>query len=134
MAKYIDAEKLAKAIDGKGLNCSFALKMERLDTLALIDELQEEQPSLPSNLDEAAKEIAYSVCRQLPNGEEKDNIVYYAILAAKSGAKWMAEQGETQEHIRKDALLEWAEDVKAKTGWYEIEVAMDDLIDKLNSL
>jgi len=134
MSKYIDAEKLAKAIDGKGLNCSFALKMERLDTLALIDELQEEQPSLPSNLDEAAKEIAYSVCRQLPNGEEKDNIVYYAILAAKSGAKWMAEQGETQEHIRKDALLEWAEDVKAKTGWYEIEVAMDDLIDKLNSL
>jgi len=134
MSKYIDAEKLAKAIDGKGLNCSFALKMERLDTLALIDELQEEQPSLPSNLDEAAKEIAYSVCRQLPNGEEKDNIVYYAILAAKSGAKWMAEQGETQEHISKDALLEWAEDVKAKTGWYEIEVAMDDLIDKLNSL
>ena len=36
--------------------------------------------------------------------------------------------------IRKDALLEWAEDVKAKTGWYEIEVAMDDLIDKLNSM
>lgn len=38
------------------------------------------------------------------------------------------------EYIRKDALLEWAEDVKAKTGWYEIEIAMDDLIDKLNSL
>ena len=42
--KYIDAEKLAKAIEDKGLNCSFALKMERLDTLALIDELQQEQP------------------------------------------------------------------------------------------
>ena len=37
-------------------------------------------------------------------------------------------------YIRKDALMEWAEDVKAKTGWYEIEVAMDDLIDKLNSM
>ena len=44
--KYIDAEKLAKAIEDKGLNCSFALKMERLDTLALIDELQQEQPEV----------------------------------------------------------------------------------------
>ena len=43
MGKYIDAEKLAKAIEDKGLNCSFALKIERLDTLALIDELQQEQ-------------------------------------------------------------------------------------------
>ena len=42
--KYIDAEKLTKAIEDKGLDCPFALKMERLDTLALIDELQKEQP------------------------------------------------------------------------------------------
>ena len=35
--KYIDAEKLTKAIEDKGLDCPFALKMERLDTLALID-------------------------------------------------------------------------------------------------
>ena len=41
--RYIDAEKLIKAIEEKGLDCSFALKMERLDTLALIDELQQEQ-------------------------------------------------------------------------------------------
>jgi len=44
MAKYIDAEKLTKAIEEKGLDCSFALKMERLDTLALIDSLQQKQP------------------------------------------------------------------------------------------
>ena len=44
MSKYIDAEKLIKAIEEKGLDCSFALKMERLDTLALINELQQEQP------------------------------------------------------------------------------------------
>lgn len=44
--KYIDAEKLIKAIEDKGLDCSFALKMERLDTLALIDELQQEQPEV----------------------------------------------------------------------------------------
>lgn len=54
---------------------------------------QQEHPSLPSNLDEAAKKIAYGVCKQLPNGTEKDSIVYYAILAAKAGAEWMAGQG-----------------------------------------
>lgn len=43
MVKYIDADKLSKAIEEKGLDCSFALKMERLDTLALIDSLQQEQ-------------------------------------------------------------------------------------------
>lgn len=46
MSKYIDAEKLKKAIEDKGLDCSFALKMERLDTLALIDEFQREQPEV----------------------------------------------------------------------------------------
>jgi len=44
--KYIDAEKLKKAIEEKGLDCSFALKMERLDTLALIDSLQQDQPEI----------------------------------------------------------------------------------------
>lgn len=37
-------------------------------------------------------------------------------------------------YIRKDALMEWAEYIKTHTAWYEIEVAMDDLIDKLNSM
>lgn len=46
MGKYIDAERLSKAIENKGLDCSFALKMERLDTLALIDSLQQEQPEV----------------------------------------------------------------------------------------
>lgn len=44
--KYIDSEKLIKAIEEKGLDCSFALKMERMDTLALIDELLQEQPDV----------------------------------------------------------------------------------------
>lgn len=44
--KYIDAEKLTRAIEDKGLDCSFTLKMERLDTLALIDSLQQEQPEV----------------------------------------------------------------------------------------
>ena len=41
--KYIDADKLTKAIEDKGLDCSFALKMERLDILALIDSLRESE-------------------------------------------------------------------------------------------
>lgn len=41
-------------------------------------------------LDEVAKKIAYNVCKDLKAGEEKDVIVYYAILAAIAGAKWMA--------------------------------------------
>ena len=81
-----------------------ALKILRKDLLSnLVDyyaseELQDaidtiiSQPSLPSNLDEVAKKIAYGVCKQLPNGEEKDGIVYYAILAAKACAEWMAGQ------------------------------------------
>ena len=44
--KHIDADRLKKAIEDKGLDCSFTLKMERLDTLALIDGLQQEQPEV----------------------------------------------------------------------------------------
>ena len=44
-----------------------------------------------------AKKIACDVCKALPNGEEKDTVVYYAIQAAMAGAKWMAEQGESIE-------------------------------------
>lgn len=61
MSKFIDAEKLAKAIEDKGLDCSFTLKMERLDTLALIDSLQQEEPDpkeLPT-LRQAIEEYMY---------------------------------------------------------------------------
>lgn len=81
--------------------CSFWLnnktisKKHALECLCGILEKEEFQSSLPSNLDEAAKKIAYDVCKQLPNGTEKDNIVYYAILAAKAGADLMAGQSKT---------------------------------------
>lgn len=55
--KYIDAEKLAKAIEDKGLDCSFALKMERLDILALIDSLQQEQSNSKDLLEWAKKKF-----------------------------------------------------------------------------
>jgi len=47
---------------------------------------------------------------------------------------WTDECPGDVEYICKDTLLKWAQDFKARTGWYEIEVAMDDLIDKLNSM
>ena len=47
---------------------------------------------------------------------------------------WTDECPGDVEYIRKDALIEWAKDFKARTGWYEIEEAMDDLINKLNSM
>lgn len=81
--------------------CSFWLnnktisKKHALECLRGILEKEEFQSSLPSNLDEAAKKIAYDVCKQLPNGTEKDSIVYYAILAAKAGANSMAQQLKT---------------------------------------
>lgn len=85
--KYIDAEKLAKAIEDKGLDCSFALKMERLDTLALIDELQQEQPEV-----DLEKELKDGRTKLLDafgpmNGEQS--------LAVKNFARHFYELGRT---------------------------------------
>ena len=93
--KYIDAEKLTKAIEEKGLDCSFALKIERLDTLALIDELQQEQPELPSNLDEAANN--YGLTARLGYPRVMDETDRYIYNAFKAGAEWMAGQGVNSE-------------------------------------
>ena len=56
------------------------------------DMVSKEQPSLPSNLDEAAEK----------QGEMVDNYgdPYGAVVDAfKAGAEWMAGQGEVQEHF-----------------------------------
>ena len=83
--KYIDADKLIKAIEEKGLDCSFALKMERLDTLALIDELQQEQPNLPGIEEEAAEKYADLNCHNHVENETDWNGLLYAF---KAGAEW----------------------------------------------
>lgn len=58
MAHYIDADKLIKSIEEKGLDCSFSLKMERLDTLAIVDSLQQEKPEVDlEKLGEIARHI-----------------------------------------------------------------------------
>lgn len=76
MVKYIDADKLSKAIEEKGLDCSFALKMERLDTLALIDELKQEQPEmdLEKEYQEFCKDYPFPWSSQYVNGEYIDEL------------------------------------------------------------
>ena len=81
--KYIDAEKLIKAIEEKGLDCSFALKMERLDTLALIDSLQHERPEV--DLEEITK---FSRIIELPEGFEKSWLKYYHTDEEYNSAKY----------------------------------------------
>lgn len=66
--KYIDAEKLKKIVEQakqralKGVEVDEDMYCDGRadafgDVLLEIDSLQQEQPSLPSNLDEAAREI-----------------------------------------------------------------------------
>lgn len=119
--KYIPVEKLIAEIErrieswtirgknsplGQGKDTCESRVTELSDLLSFITSLQQEQPPLPPNLDEAAKQIAYDVCKDLYNGQEKDAIVYYAILAAIRMAKWMAEQGASMEITDK---TEWAD-------------------------
>lgn len=66
---------------------------------------------------------------------EKGEDWAYAMWTQKNPEEQkFSELDEHEEYIRKDALIEWAEYIKTHTAWYEIEVAMDDLIDKLNSM
>lgn len=120
--KYIPAGKLIAEIERRidkheqesktGSFYAFAKGMEDKELLSFIESLEKgnigqlgkDGPMIefvgepePQELDEAAKQIAFDVCKDLYNGQEKDTIVYYAILAAISMAKWMAEQGVSME-------------------------------------
>ena len=102
---------------------------ELYHAIELTVDILESQPSLPSNLDDAAKKIAYEVCEQLPNGTEKDSIVYYAILAAKAGAEWMVGQGvkigETKIYLEDDG-----DEPPYSQEWLDIESTEFKLPDK----
>ena len=85
--KYIDAEKLIaeierrlKRYDPDYTNAGSELK----ELISFITSLQQERPSLPSNLDEAAENCTY--CEHA-----------YARESFKEGAEWAARQGETVE-------------------------------------
>lgn len=107
MTKYIDADKLRKLLtnryeeitvpvltDEGGLE-SFYCRSEIHNILKIVESLQQEQPSLPDNLDEAAEKYRRVSC----NAAMKPNIdgpipeyggnVKTAFIA---GAQWMKEQ------------------------------------------
>ena len=92
--KYIDAEKLKDEI--KHLKIDVYDEAHQFDLGArssltflesFIDSLQQEQPSLPSNIDEAAEEYSENI---LANNEDLQDAIEDAF---KEGARWMAEQG-----------------------------------------
>lgn len=71
----------------------------------LLKSLQQEQPSLPSNIDEAAEEYSENI---LANNEDLQDAIEDAF---KEGAKWMAEQGETKQGVvTKDDFIQFADD------------------------
>jgi len=115
MGKYIDAallrEKIAEqmeslprevgrgagTITSKGYGMMEAFQIIR----SIIDSLQEEQPSLPSNLDEAAEKYANTHYGEFFEVEYEFGDPIEVIVddkpfvrdAFKSGAEWMAGQG-----------------------------------------
>ena len=96
--KYIDAEKLIAEIErlyynesekDESILAADAYK-NALDAVEkVITSLQQEQPSLPSNIDEAAEEYSENI---LANNEDLQDAIEDAF---KEGAKWMARQGVT---------------------------------------
>jgi len=110
--KYIDAEKLItiieerKAQQDQWINryhdpINQGISHELNEILSIIATLKQEQPSLPSNLDEAAHEFEdkalsdYDNIRATEDGEERPVLKYNFTDAFKAGAEWMAGQGET---------------------------------------
>lgn len=99
MSKYIDAELLRKEIE-KNKNMINGLFTEGDDSvydgeddaynrvLRIIDSLQQEQLSLPDNLDEAELKYVESLDNP-PANQEEERTIYQTF---KAGAEWMAKQ------------------------------------------
>lgn len=93
--KYIDADELkAKVKEWRNKLMGFSWEAVN-EVLRIIDSLQQEQPSLPDNLDEAAREI---VIKMHPCMEDctilGDRLTCGQLMAlVKAGAELMAGQG-----------------------------------------
>ena len=96
--KYIDATKLIAEIERRiKENEVLPHRYIRLDEdkqlLSFITSLQQEQPSLPSGLDEAAEKYSENI---LANNEDLQDAIEDAF---KAGAEWMEGQGITKEAV-----------------------------------
>lgn len=145
MAKYIDAEKLKAEIESLHIDANKLCEKNRYINkdahqyyggkrdgykviLSFIDSLQQEQTSLPSNLDEAAEKFA----RLYDNGT-CDGIAQDCF---KAGAEWMAEKAK-QEHTEVD-LEKVAEGVVLKfhpimRECYAMNLGMYEMIELVKS-
>ena len=101
MRRYIDAEKLKAEIERRkellenGTGHPEVMKrvegvLKGYNSILDFIALQQEQLSLPDNLDEAAEEQTQSF------GYQKEDYEYKELIETfKAGAEWMAEQGVT---------------------------------------
>ena len=108
--KYIDAEKLIIEINKRLM----AVNLKKLGNLGshrvwayndvkdIIYSLQQEQHSLPTNLDEVAEKYANRGISS--NADPYEETVAYQVVkdAFKDGAKWMVRHGETFDGIVRD--------------------------------
>jgi hypothetical protein len=97
--KYIDSEKLLAEIERrKKQDTTMRERSILIDIETAIASLQQEQPSPPSNLDEAADTYSENI---LANGEDMFDAIADGFRA---GAEWMAGQGYTREvEVKEDA-------------------------------
>jgi len=97
MTKYINAEKLKAEIERRRLSNRYIdTEGYENELLEIIDSLQQEQSSLPDNLDEAAEEYedwVESYCQS-----DFPTCVSFR-QAFKAGAEWMAKQGVSMEVV-----------------------------------
>ena len=88
MAKYIDADRLKAEIERRKGYISVTHFAEEL--LSFIDSLKQEQPSLPSNLDEAAKRIVIQLhpCMEYSSILGDHLTMGELVELVKAGANW----------------------------------------------
>lgn len=89
--KYIDADKLLAVLERQNTDKKIIQPLIRI-----IDSLQQEQPSLPDNLDEVAETY---VAGQCPAQSSDLYLEYQLEDAFKAGAEWMAGQGYTVDGV-----------------------------------
>jgi len=99
--KYIDSEKLIAEIEGRKKAIHATIFNEEYDELlSFITSLQQEQPSLPSNLDEAAIDAAQLDMqdRQIMEDSNEHRMLYSRIFRRgfKAGAEWQRELMEDE--------------------------------------
>lgn len=96
MKANIDKEEAIKILNGYMCGKIDPESTELYHAIELVVDILESQPSLPSNLDEAAEEYARIECDNYV--DEEDNVCYIEEAMRntfKAGAKWMAGQGVT---------------------------------------